>query len=145
MKQISVMAGSSLPRLIGLRLSGLISAESYRPREALALHWTLLGAVIAALLLAEIGASAAQELPPASSVPPLRRGTNGQIEIAPPDAAVSSRTSRYRASAGASNSAALETNPKGTSSAARKDGAPPPKPAISVILAIRKIPDTTRS
>src|SRR5215831_14699404 len=123
-----------------------MSAESHRSRGALALHWTLLGAVIAASLLAEIEAGAAQELPRASSVPALRRGANGQIEIVSPDAAVRSRTSRDETSAAAaSKSAAPKTNPKGTISPARKDEAAPPKPTISMILAIRKIPGTAQS
>jgi glucose/arabinose dehydrogenase len=52
------------------------------------LQWIVLGAMVPLLLWAEIAASPAQQLPLGGGpIPPVRRGANGQIEIAPPDAA----------------------------------------------------------
>jgi hypothetical protein len=67
MKRISVMAGLTLPRLIGLRLSGLISAESHRPGEL----WPCVGHYSAPSSLHRCGSNRSG------------RDTNGQIEIAP--------------------------------------------------------------
>jgi probable HAF family extracellular repeat protein len=114
--------------------------------ESLTLQWILLGAAAAALVWAAIGTSAAQELPPGGSVPPLRRGTNGQIEIAPPNSAVRSAISRRDAAPAATKPKAASpgTGPNGVSSGARDSGPPPSKPVISVVLTIPKVPDTTR-
>jgi probable HAF family extracellular repeat protein len=114
-------------------------------KSCLALQWILLGAVAAALLWAEIATSAAQELPPGELVPPLRRGTNGQIDVAPPNAVVRSGISRRDAApaATAPKAALPELGTNGASSAARGSASPPTKPVISVVLAIPKVPDTT--
>jgi len=111
----------------------------------LALQWILLGAVAAVLLWAEIAVSAAQELPPGGSIPPLRRGANGQVEIVPPDAAVGSRLGRRGAATGATapNRASTGVGPKEVGSVARGSGPPPPKPVTSVTLAIPKVADTS--
>jgi hypothetical protein len=58
------MPGSSLPRLDWLTIRRLHIGRIASTMRASALHWTLLAAVIAASLLGETGASAAQELPP---------------------------------------------------------------------------------
>jgi probable HAF family extracellular repeat protein len=111
----------------------------------LALQWILLGAVAAVLLWAEIAVSAAQGLPPGGSIPPLRRGANGQVEIVPPNAAVRSRLSRRDAATGATarNPASTGVGPNEVGSVAWGSGPPPPKPVTSVTLAIPKVPDTT--
>jgi hypothetical protein len=106
--------------------------------ESLTLQWILLGAAAAALVWAAIETSAAQELPPGGSLPPLRRGTNGQIEIAPPNSAARSAISRRDAAPAAikPKAASPGTGPNGMSSEARDSRPPPSKPVISVVLTI---------
>ena len=109
------------------------------------MRWMLLGAVAAALLWAEIAASAAQELPPERSVPSVRRGTNGQIEIAPPNAPVRSGISRRDAAPAATAPKATSpgAGPNGASFVVRGSAPPPSKPVTSVEWTLPKVPDTT--
>ena len=109
------------------------------------MQWMFLGAVAAALLWAEIAVSAAQELPPGSSVPSVRRGTNGQIEIAPPDAPVRSGSSRrdVARAATAPRAASPGAGPNGASIVVRGSVPPPSKPVTSVEWTIPKVQDTT--
>src|SRR5262245_19332967 len=115
------------------------------PEESLGFRWMFLGAVGAALLWAGIAASAAQQLPPGSSVPSVRRGTNGQIEIAPPNAPVRPGISRRDAApaATAPRAALPAAGPTGASIVVRGSVASPPKPVKSVEWTIPKVPDTT--
>src|SRR6266446_10374808 len=60
------------------------------------LQWIMLGTVAPALLGSDIAVSAAQGLPLGGGpVPPVRRGADGQIEIAPPNTGPRPGTSRH--------------------------------------------------
>jgi hypothetical protein len=108
--------------------------------------WLLLVTIASALLWAAVAASAAQGLPLGSGpVPPVRRGADGQIEIAPPDPAARPPAGRHRAApaAAAPKTAAPGISRESAAPANRGAVPPPPQPVITFMPSVPQLPDKT--
>jgi hypothetical protein len=106
--------------------------------------WILLGTV-ALLLWGPIAASVAQGLPPGGGLlPPVRRGADGQIEIAPPDPAAGPQIGRHHpAPAATPPKAGQPAVTRRTAAPAMRGAAAPPEPVITVVPTTPKVPDNT--
>jgi hypothetical protein len=105
----------------------------------------LLAGVAFMCLWAAIAASIGQELPSGGGpVPALRRGANGQIEIAPPDRVSRPETGKLRGppASAAPNSSPQKVGPeiRHSSTSPRPPG--PPQPVITVKPSAPRVPDT---
>jgi len=107
----------------------------------------LLGTITPALLWADIAVSAAQGLPlGGGQVPPVRRGADGQIEIAPPNTVPRPGTSRHGAAPEtiAPRTVSPRVGRQGAPPAVRSTAPPgPPQPVITVIPNTPRVSDTT--
>jgi len=107
-------------------------------------QFLLLGATAAAVLCADIRASSGQALPPGGgSLPELRRGANGQIEIVPQNTPARPEVGQNRA-APAPNAAPTGSILNRAAPAARGQAAPALRQPVIVVAPVTPhIPDTS--
>jgi len=106
-------------------------------------RWILSAATAIALWWAQVASSAAQELPARGGpVPPLRRDTHGQIEIAPPDAVPRPGADKHTMAPAAREPkpSPPQTGPGGSTRAVRDTR--PPQPVIMVTPNAPRVRDT---